>query len=1021
MVMGAVATLVLPLTAAADPAGTDRHRPISDAIKLQSEYQPLGARQARTVKVMVEMAGDPVAVVQAKAGRDLTTTEKNRVKKNLKGKQDAIAGRIKGNGGKVLSQMQSAYNGMQVQVSSDKLDEIAKLPGVSALRPVIKYELNNATSVPYLGVPQVWQDTGYTGKGVKIAIIDTGVDYTHSDFGGPGTVEAFKTADATSDQAADPAWFGPKAPRVKGGYDFVGDAYNASDDNSVAKPDPNPLDCYGHGTHVAGSAAGGGVNPDGTPYTGPFDATTPQREFEVGPGVAPEADIYALRVFGCAGSTDKTTEAIDWAVANGMDVINMSLGSTYGTTEDATAIASTNAVASGVVVVAAAGNDGNNPYMVGSPATGRGVVAVAANDSTESFPGAELTVNDKPIPAINANGAALPSTPFTIRVIKDNPATPGNEALGCSAASYGTLTSTDIAVVERGACARVAKAIFGQQAGAGAVIMINSEPSYPPYEGEITENPDTGEAYTVTIPFLGVRQSDGPALVAADGTTLTMVAKPLPNPGFSAASSFTSGGPRTADSAVRPNLIAPGVSIASAGVGTGYKKALNSGTSMATPHVAGVAALAIQAHPTWSATDISSALVSTALPNKVAGYRLTLSGVGLVNPAGVVSATALATGDTFTVDGKNYQEPELSFGFQSFVTTYTSTKAVTLVNKADKAVTYTAQAVATPQSKKAQITVSPASVTVPAGGQATVKVTMTVNAADIPSALAAGGGQYKFYEVSGNVVFTAGSSQLRVPYLMVPRPDAKVTASTNGRLNPRDGGVTVTLSSKGRVATSADTYQWGLSDPKDAPANSYAPYDLRAVGVQSFADGDDQLLVFAVSSWNRMSNPSSMEYDIPIDSNGDGKVDKVLFTVDYGLVATGDADGRTGVFFNDLDTRRTYFAGFLASGATDVSTLLIPVYASDLGITGQFAYTAESYSLNSGEWYDTVSGVAQYNPWKPAVANGDWVDIPAGGKASLRITLDKAEAAKQRPLGSMIVVMDNKAGAEQAILIPSNK
>src|SRR5690606_34159609 len=120
----------------------------------------------------------------------------------------------------------------------------------------------NATSVPFLGVPAVWQDTGFTGEGIKVAILDTGIDYTHATFGGPGTTEAYEAAHAAGTEPADPTMFGPDAPRVKGGIDLVGDDYDANDDASIPQPDDNPLDCHGHGTHVAGTAGGSGVTAD---------------------------------------------------------------------------------------------------------------------------------------------------------------------------------------------------------------------------------------------------------------------------------------------------------------------------------------------------------------------------------------------------------------------------------------------------------------------------------------------------------------------------------------------------------------------------------------------------------------------------------------------------------------------------------------------------------------------------------------------------------------------------------------
>ncbi len=311
-VVGAVAlAIATPTAALAASPGDD---PSSKYQKSETARGPVGTTTRPMsvgsdgrVTVVVEMKGDPVAVVEAKKGSDLTTAERNSVKSTLKQAQDAIAGSIKNKGGKIQANMQSAYNGIQVSIPADQVDAVAALPNVVAVHAVKTYTLDNAVSVPFLGVPAVWQNTGYTGKNVKVAVIDTGIDYTHANFGGAGTPAAYEAANAAETQPADPAQFGPAAPRVKGGYDFVGDAYNADPSSPtyqpVPKPDPNPLDCNGHGSHVAGTAAGSGV-ANGATYPGPYNASTPSKTFDIGPGVAPQADLYALRVFGCDGSTD---------------------------------------------------------------------------------------------------------------------------------------------------------------------------------------------------------------------------------------------------------------------------------------------------------------------------------------------------------------------------------------------------------------------------------------------------------------------------------------------------------------------------------------------------------------------------------------------------------------------------------------------------------------------------------------------------------------------------------------------
>ncbi len=162
------------------------------------------------------------------------------------------------------------------------------------------------------------------------------------------------------------------------------------------KPDPDPTDCNGHGTPVAGTAAGFGVNSDGTTYTGTYGSSTQFDSLRIGPGVAPKATLYALKVFGCDGSTDVTDLALEWAVdPNGdgdfsdhLDVVNMSLGSDYGSAYDSTAIASDNAAAAGVIVVASAGNSGDTYYISGSPGISARTINVASSvDSTSIYDG----------------------------------------------------------------------------------------------------------------------------------------------------------------------------------------------------------------------------------------------------------------------------------------------------------------------------------------------------------------------------------------------------------------------------------------------------------------------------------------------------------------------------------------------------------------------------------------------------------------------------------------------------------
>ncbi|WP_246159831.1 S8 family peptidase [Microbacterium rhizomatis] len=1023
-VVGAVA-LMIPASAAwaatPTPDPSARFESAPSRGEVYSDAEPLSVNADGTVSVVVEMSGDPVAVVEAQQGRDLSDAEKSSIKDTLADAQAPVADTITSEGGTVEATMQSAYNGIQASIPADKVDAVAAQPNVVAVHAAANHTIENATSVPFLGVPQVWQNTGYTGKNVKIGIIDTGIDYTHANFAGPGTVAAFDAAKATSTQPADPALFGPSAPRVKGGTDLVGDDYTGS---NTPQPDPNPLDCEGHGSHVAGTAAGSGVAAGGASYTGPYDASTPSRSFDIGPGVAPQADLYAIRVFGCTGSTNVVVPAIDWAVANGMDVINMSLGSDFGRGDTPDAVAASNAIGAGVVVVASSGNAGTSPYITGSPASGDGVISVAAIDSTAKFPGASLAFAGNTVDAINANGADLTGIP-PLTIVRLT----GPNALGCSAAAFTAAGivpgQNQVAVVDRGTCARVAKAIFGQQAGAAAVIMVNNVDSLPPFEGAITSNPDDGTPYTVTIPFLGVTSSTGPALTAAVGQSLTITPKELDNPSFRDYADFTSSGPRSGDSAISPDVAAPGVSIRSTAVGTGSGSEVLSGTSMAAPHVAGVAALTVQAHPGWKASQISAAVVSTADPEGVAAVNPTRGGLGLVDAAQAVSTQVTATGDAFRTDSGWLRESALSFGFQESALGFAGVKTITVENKSNHSVTYSVSSAPSPQSAQAKVFLSRSSITVPAGRKGTIIVALGAAASTIGTSMSTTD-QFAFYEFSGDVVLSSADSTLRVPYLLVPRSTSRVSASSTGawfkpNATVKDQTKKVTLRNPlGALAGTADFYTWGLSDDRDVPKTlTDSGYDLRAAGVQSFDVPGDKLLAFAVNTHKRWSNAAANEFDVNLDTNGDGTTDWTVFAADSGQVRTQTADGVSEVFLFDHATGDTFAAGYLATAPTDSSTIILPVNASDLGLTaaaGTFSYSVESFGVVDGG-SDSMPGSAVYNPWSPALSNGQFVEVPRNGSVNVDVAVNGAAFAAQKPLGVMSVVLDNASGSGEAILI----
>ncbi|HYY47942.1 MAG TPA: S8 family serine peptidase [Thermoplasmata archaeon] len=974
----------------------------------RSPYGPMALQPDAHVVVMLKLPGDPVALVKARTP-DLTPAQKEAIRADLRARQDALRPTIQALGGRVLGQYQVAYNGMKIEIARSRLVDLASLHVAVEVSPVQAFRPANTNGVPLIGAPAVWGGSPtFRGEGIKIAIIDTGVDYTHADFGGPGTEDAYLRAHANETLPADPTMFGPNAPKVKGGTDLVGDNYTG--DNAPA-PDPNPLDCNGHGSHVAGTAAGFGVTAAGATYRGPYDASTfsPPGKFDVGPGVAPLADLYAVRVFGCEGFTRLTVDAIEWAVNNNMDVINMSLGSIFGMRDDPTAEASDNAAKAGVIVVASAGNSGPSPYMTGAPAAADTAISVAASDAVPSVLAARAALSTgSTIFMQNSNGAAFSDgTTLPIKVLRN---ADGTVSLGCQPSEYANVTGT-LVVTLRGTCARVARAIYGEKAGAAAVAMINTAPGYPPIEDKITRNPDTGEPFTVTIPFFGVRGSDRGTIVGADRGNATLTNTVLANPGFKSLASFTSGGPRTGDSVLKPDLTAPGVSVRSTAMGTGNTGTRLSGTSMAAPHVSGVAALVRQAHPNWSVEDVKAAIVDTGNPDEVVGYTTRLAGTGLVQAVPATTTTAVAVGV------QPYSS--LSFGFAELGRDFSGTQALLVRNHGTTAVTFTLSSAASPGSAPHAVGFGEARVVVPANETVGVNVVLNVTAATV-------GDSRGFREVAGLVVLTPDAGQngdvvLRVPYYLVPRPLSTVDGKASPGFGPRQPFGSVTLTNRqGVIPGNADFYAWGLQDAKE----NLGPHDLRAVGVQSFpaptpANPDRRLLVFAVNTWEHFSNAASNEFDVLLDVNGDGTDDFAVIGFDVGRLTTGSFDGRMGSWVLNL-AKGTLAIDFLATAPTDSSTVLLPVYSTRIGVgltNPRFTYHAHSYSL-LGLPDDSAPGTAKFNAYTPAISNGAFVTVAPGATATVLVLIDVAEWIVTSPLGLMIVVLDNSAGSGEALLLP---
>ena len=984
--------------------------------------------QKRNVQVIVRLEG------AAASTRKLSNPNKRQVARSLKAAQDKLDPAIAKLGGKIQAKYQYAYNGIKLTLPSSKVSALTRLPGVVAVQAVPSYQHENVRSVPFIASHAVWADYGDTGQGQTIAVIDTGIDYTHANFGGAGTTAAYDANDPTVIEGGS----FPTA-KVIAGWDFVGDDYDPSDDShDTPEPDPDPLDCNGHGSHVAGTAAGFGVKSDHTTYTGAYNATTyASTSFGIGPGVAPKAKLVALKVFGCEGGTNVLTDAIEWVAtynathADAIDVVNMSIGG-IGGDYTADSQATDALVADGVSVVTSAGNEGPNAYMTGAPGNATGAIAVAASDVTANLPGAIIDrATGADIPGINQNN--YPGLPVsgTLRPILDDPATADvDEHLGCTESDYGALPANSIAVIQRGVCPFVEKGAAAEAAGAVGVIVINRDDIADPNE------PPTFIGYTPTefdIPMIGVGNAYKATLYASDGIAAILKTGPsIPNPNFLANADFSSGGPRLGDSANKPDVSAPGVNIVSTAVGLGYKGTTLSGTSMASPHVAGVAALVRQAHPDYTPEQVKSVIVGTAVQTKVVPYNSRIAGSGMVQPRRAVDAVVYALAQDGTAS--------LSYGYdQRRMGAYTETLSFDLYNRGGRTEVYNLTATGI-------VKLDRTSVSIPAHGRVTIKATAsrsTAQLAALPSASQTilGGTDWGSLVSFGGVITatpavrTVGRYPIRVTYRAVPRPESNIvpSARTGWSSSAGTSSATVKLTNTGIHTGIADVYAWGLSDPKDMPSAITATNDIRAVGVQILPveyltgepDAGDRGLIFAINTYGRWSGGFQNIFEIDI-FGADPEPEFSIISIDFGLLTEGDFNGQVVSVIVDADFNVIDL--WIADAPANGSTILLPVLASEIdradpGDTIDYEVIGDTVTDSSdlGDGLeDTVEGRASISVFDPAVSSGDFLQLAPGASTNLLLQVDEAAQDDNPSKGWMVVTLDDANGAPQADLLPAD-
>nr|WP_283103816.1 S8 family serine peptidase [Shewanella gelidii] len=609
---------------------------------------------------------------------------------------------------KVERQFKTLFNGVTVAGQGLSLEQLAALPGVKSVYPETMYEAQMDASHDVINSEAMWSAVSgveNAGKGIRVAVIDGGIrpeNPMFSDEGFEAPTGALPTDDYCS--TVDTSFCNNK---------LIVARWSQPTFPVCADEHMSPLGFGGHGTHVAGTAVGNQV-------------TTTYNDVEVElSGVAPAAYLMSYKALytntECergSGSNIMLMEALEHAVNDGADVINNSWGggagadpasSPYKTMFEA-------AEAAGVVVVSAAGNDGNGAKTIGCPACIESGIAVA-NTTHGRFFANSLNVGGDDLLAIQGNNGLLNDLEADISLpIVASMHVEADNFEGCAPYADSTAFAGSIALVSRGACAFSDKSANAAAAGAEAIVVYNNKAGAP-----ITMfMPDA------TLPAVMVSQTDGNAIVESLGedtttATISVEVQRIVDKSFAdIMSSSSSRGPNGNENILKPDIAAPGSDILSAyspdDGGAGLEFNAISGTSMASPHVAGAAAMMRQLHPDWSANDIKTALTSTA---QVAG---------ILDDDAATPATPFAMGagrmdlDAAAKAVLTFDKPSIAADACVGPCTFTRT----VYNKSDAATSWSLSATA----DAGGITVAPASLELEAGASATFTVTVDSTFAD---------------------------------------------------------------------------------------------------------------------------------------------------------------------------------------------------------------------------------------------------------------------------------------------------
>jgi subtilisin family serine protease len=902
-------------------------------------------------RVIVWLNGESGAQAYAK-GRD-----EAKAKQAAKAQQDAFLSRVRAidSSARVLARVQVVLNAVFIEVDASKLPEIARDPAVVRIDRIGNYELDLSETVPYIGAKAV-QDAGVTGKGIKVGVLDSGIDYTHRALGGSGNVADFT---GNNPNIVEPGTF-PTA-KVVGGFDFVGGAWTGGTGGPAEAPDPDPLDAgtgRGHGTHVGHIIAGTG-------------------------GVAPGADLYAVKVCSsittsCSGlALIEGMEFVadpngDGKVKDRLDLVNMSLGSDYGQPFDDDLSAAVDAASGlGILTVASAGNGSDKPYVAGTPAAAATALSVAQTQ----VPSAKLqvfVVNGVNHPAVFQSWSAPLTSTITAPVQFGNGA--GGATLGCSTGSdpnavtpgtepypAGSLAGK-IVLVNRGTCNFSVK-VFNIQRGGGLAGIIGLVDTSAPFDGSF------GAGGPFTIPGFMISLASVNAIRAAitgGGATGTLnPANTIPLVGQMVGSS--SRGPQHENTElIKPEIGAPGASV-SALAGSGTGEGPFGGTSGAAPMVTGSAALLLEGFggtkTTGKGTPSGNAIGHGLSPAEVKALLMNNAETNIqTDPfTGLAPITRIGGGEVRVnraldapVGAWDDSVPTgaLGFGFVDVDGTATFTKTVRIRNYENTARTYTI----TPSfrfgddaANGAVTLTAPAKVDVkPGRGHDTFfDVTMTIDGSKLRGNLMNSGSNgaapagLTTNEYDGYLTLADASDTLTIPWHVLPRKAAKVVPSTT-TVTPGGFPQTIGLDNQG-VGTAQDDGYALLATSPDQPegargGQSPTP-DLRAVGVNTFpvpagfCSGRVSFIwAFAISTWERQEHLLPVSHQVSLDVDQNGTPDYVVLNRDASGLGT-ITDGRQLTWAVNLATGAAT-ASFFAEHATNTGNTVLYVCGEQIGMSG---------------------------------------------------------------------------------------